>query len=318
MGGLSTMVKSVKRNVTILGSMIVVVCLLVPSVGAGLTVKDSSVVVSAQLPSKPADAGQNWAVIFAVGIYAGAPDDFNRPEMIDSANNLYDSLMSSGNWQADHIQMLQTSQATGKNLIRSLLWLKQNAKAEDHVLVYITTHGSQLKSRGMPLDLPPKDEADGMDEFLMMYNGYENLYAIVWDDLLNFFLSLVKCQGLCLIVDSCYSGGFNDAPMKAGEAQLAAKAYQDDFAASMAAQNRVVLMSCSENEVSYGSFFSQFLIDGFNGAADLTGNQDGINSAEEAFSYSSGWTQFWLWLEGISQTPTMVDGYPGEFPVTFS
>ena len=77
--------------------------------------------------------------------------------------------------------------------------------------------------KGLPLDLPPKDESDGMDEFLVMYNGFENPYCIIWDDWLNFFLSRIKCQGLCLIVDSCYSGGFNDKPMSAGETKTAGR-----------------------------------------------------------------------------------------------
>jgi hypothetical protein len=302
----------------VMSSMIIAVCLLMPTVGAGLIAKNITAVPKSQGPSKPSSAGQYWGVIFAVGYYYNAPEDFNRPDMIDSANNLYASLTGSGNWQADHIQMLQSSQATGKNLLRSLWWLAKNAKPEDYVVVYITTHGGQMKRNGMPLDLPPKDEADGMDEFLMMYNGYDNQNAIVWDDLLNFFLGLIRCQGLCLIVDSCYSGGYNDAPMQAGETQASVQAFTDDFAQSMAAQNRVVLMSSSENEVSWGSYFSAFLIDGFNGAADLYGNGDGINSAEEAFAYSAPLTEFFVWLQGESQTPTMVDGFPGEFPVTFS
>ena len=81
-------------------------------------------------------------------------------------------------------------------------------------LCIITTHGITFaKINGSPWDLPPKDETDGADEFLVMYNGFNQWYGIIWDDLLNFFLSIIKCKGLCLIVDSCYSGGFNDLPL---------------------------------------------------------------------------------------------------------
>jgi hypothetical protein len=287
---------NMKRNVTMISSVILVACMLAPTVGAGLMAKNSSVVPRSQPSEKHTSAGQYWGLIFAVGYYNGAPDDFNRPDMIDSANNMYNALTGAGNWQADHIQMLQSSQATGKNLIRSLWWLVQNSKSTDYVVVYITTHGSQMKHNGLPLDLPPKDEGDGMDEFLMMYDGYVNKNAIIWDDVLNFFLGLIKCQGLCLIIDSCYSGGFNDAPMRA--------------------QNRITLMSSLETEPSWGSYFSEFIIDGFNGAGDQYGNQDGVTSAEEAFAYAEPLTEFFVWLMGESQTPTIVDGYPNEFPVT--
>ena len=235
--------------------------------------------------------------------------------MIDAANNLYSTLLDSPNyWQADHIHMLTSSQATGKNLISELIWLAKNSKSTDYVLVYLTTHGGQLRTpKGLPWDLPPKDESDGMDEFLVMYNGFENPYCIIWDDLLNFFLSRIKCQGLCLIVDSCYSGGFNDQPMTTGETKTAAEAYVHDFVHSLSGQNRVILMSCQENEVSFGADFSDYLISGFQGWADLFGNGDGINSAEESFTFA----QWWVELNGY-QTPTIADYYPGEFPVTYN
>jgi hypothetical protein len=80
--------------------------------------------------------------------------------------------------------------------------LRKNAKSEDYVLVYITTHGNHLMDAyGRPWDLSPKDEADGADEILMMYNGFNKWYGIIWDDMLNFFLSIIKCKELCLIVD---------------------------------------------------------------------------------------------------------------------
>ena len=67
--------------------------------------------------------------------------------MIDAANNLYSTLLDSPNyWQADHIHMLTSSQATGKNLISELIWLAKNSKSTDYVLVYLTTHGGQLRT----------------------------------------------------------------------------------------------------------------------------------------------------------------------------
>lgn len=312
----------VKHSLTVLGSMMLLACLVAPSLGAALTpVKTASVREKNSLASvpKPSKTGQSWALIFAVGYYYNYPDA-DRPDMIDSANSLFSTLTSHG-WQGDHIVMMQSNQCSAQNLIRGLLWLRQNAKPEDTVLVYITTHGGQLKHNGLPLDLPPKDENDGMDEFLVMYKGFVEPYAFVYDDELNFFLGLIKCQGLCLIVDSCYSGGFNEPPMQAGEAQASAErqAYVDDFAQHLAAQNRVVLMSCQENEVSWGSYFSEFVIDGLSGSADAFGNHDGINSAEETFAYAQPLTEFWVWLNtGESQTPTMVDSYPGELGISTS
>jgi hypothetical protein len=239
---------------------------------------------------------ENWALLFAVGEYYLHPYQ-DRPSMIRAVNDLHNVLVNSPGWKSENIHKVMKSQATGSNLIRELLWLIRSADKDDYTLIYITTHGSPLlDSYGQPLDYPPKDEADGADEILVMYHGFETSYSYIWDDLLNFLVSLIKSK-VCLIVDSCYAGGFDDYPMRN--------------------QDRVTLMSSREDETCYGSYFSDYLIDGLLGLADLGGNLDGINSAEEAFRYAS----FWVRLLHTF-TPTMRDLYPisdplsREFPLT--
>jgi hypothetical protein len=308
------------------GTMIIIACicsvlLLTPACTAGLlqqksTKKDKT----SQIPSQ----SQYWGLLFAVGVYLNAPN-MDRPEMLTSCDDLYNALLASSDyWKANNIHEVKGSQATLQNLIKELLWLRKNAKSEDYVVVYITTHGGQLKNAyGAPWDIPPKDETDGSDEVLMMYNGYDKWYGVIWDDALNFFLSIIKCKGLCLIVDSCYSGGFNDPPLNAfnpkNQGTFTAESFTKGFVKDLSAKNRIVLMSTEENCVSYGTFFSDFLINGFSGSGDSSGNHDGINSAEEAFSYAAPLTYWWvLFNTGQEQNPTISDNYPGEFPVTTS
>ena len=258
-----------------------------------------------------------WALLFAVGIYRDNPSK-DRPSMLGAVDDLYDVLIDSSEWQPDHIHVVKGSQATGINLIKELIWLIQNEDRDDMSLIFITTHGSPLidKETGLPVDIPPKDEADGADEILVMYDGFANLYAFIWDDLLNFFLSLLQSQGVCLIVDSCFSGGFNDFPFKENAIDsYTIESFYEGLSEEIATQGRVVLMSCEEDNYSYGSYFSNCLIDGFEGSADQSkfGNGDGINSAEESFYYA----QRLVDLYGHSnQHPTILDLYPGEFPVT--
>ncbi len=283
----------VKRNVTVLGSVFLMVCVVLPSVGAGLIATKADASRGRAGAPTASSTGVFWGLIFAVGYYYNHPDK-NRPEMINASNSLQATLLDSSNWQPDHIHLVQGSEATGKRLMQELRWLAKNSQPGDYVLVYITTHGAQMRLNGRPLDLPPKDEPDGMDEFLMMYNGFDKWYSIVWDDPLNLCLSAIKCQGLCLIVDSCFSGGFNDRPLPSS------------------GQQRVVLMSCAENEESYGTSFSDSLITGFQGWADWVlfgGNGDGVVTAEEAF----GFAQYFV----SGQTPTIADYSSAEFPVTY-
>jgi hypothetical protein len=309
------MKRKMKWSVSIL-SGICVVLLVSPACSAGLS---SLSLNKKNTQTKETTQSRYWALLFAVGVYENAPDQ-DRPEMLQACDDLYNVLIDSPQfWQPSNIHTVKGSQAILQNLIRELLWLRKNSNSEDYVLVYLTTHGSQLRDKyGQPLDLPPKDEADGSDEFLVMYNGFNTWYGIIWDDMLNFFLSMIKCRGLCLIVDSCYSGGFNDSPYNdINPGQFSAQSFTNGFVQDVAATNRIVLMSCEENTVSFGTFFSNFLVEGFSGWADFNGNNDGINSAEEAFSYALPRTEFWVWFNtGYEQHPTINDMYPGEFPIT--
>ena len=304
-----------KKLVMLIVSIICIILLITPICNAGLSVKD--LIKKNDIPKindyQEATGTEYWALIFAVGIYKNHPDQ-DRPSMLEAADNLYDVLVDSAQWQPDHIHKVTGSQATGQNLIKELIWLIQSEDSDDMSLIYIATHGSPLKNaNGMPVDLPPKDEADGADEILVMYDGFDKWYAFIWDDLLNFFLNLLDSQGVCLIVDSCYSGGFNDCPYGETMPEYTVESFVKGFAEDVATQGRVVLMSSEEFTPSWGSYFSEFLTYGFEGYADLFGNGDGINSAEEAFNFAKPWVE--LFTEG-RQHPTIMDLYSGEFPVT--
>jgi len=259
-------------------------------------------------------SSEYWALLFAVGVYYNHPDQ-DRPSMLEAVDDLYSTLLDSDHWQADHIRLIKAQDGTGVNLLQGLQWLDNMEDSEDVSLIYITTHGFPLRDQnGRGIDFPPFDEADGADEALVMYHGFENWYSYIWDDLLNFFISKLESQGVCLIVDSCYSGGFRDPPFEnANDAfeEYTAQSFSEGLVEDLAGQGRVVLMSSEEYTVSYGSYFSSFLIEGFKGWADLAGNIDGVVSAEEAFYYS----QFWVDLLG-DQHPTIADYYPGDLPIT--
>ena len=301
---------------------IVIVSLLFSSISNASFIK----VNNNQSSEAPEDT-EYWALLVAVGVYYNHPDQ-DRPSMLDAVDNLYSSLLESPNWQADHIHVLKAEQATTFNLIKELIWLILSEGKDDYSLVYITTHGGPLTRNGLPWDLPPKDEADGCDEVLAMYYGFERFDHIT-DDMLNFFFKFIQSKGLCVIIDSCYSGGFNDPAkinnlLKFNKQELGKNIITKNFepekftqgmVEELTAQGRVVLMSSQENEVSYGSYFSETLISGFNGWADFTGNLDGINSAEEAFDFAYPLVVFFT---GGDQHPTISDQFPGEFPVTFS
>ena len=239
-----------------------------------------------QNPSKIGKDTQYWALVVGIGKYAENPEQ-NRPDMILEANDFRDLLLQTPWWSADHIKLLTAENATRSNIIAGFRWLNKMASSDDVVVVCLSTHGNYL-----PFDIPPRDEADNADEMLVTYWGFSYNNSFIDDDQINIMLNQLKSNNVCLIVDSCYAGGFND---------------HWKLLKSAPEQHRVILMGSCEDEVAYSGGFAPYLIDGLRGYADTNG--DGIVTAEEAFNY--------IQPRSIPrQTPTIYDGYPGELPLT--
>jgi hypothetical protein len=113
-------------------------------------------------------------------------------------------------------------------------------------------------------------------------------------------------------VDSCYAGGFNDpsnwnrtSTVVPPATKESAAEWVTGFGEDVRGQNRVIIMSSREDELSYSGGFGSYFIDGFRGYADTNG--DNVVTAEEAFYY--------VQPRSPMQHPTMYDGYPGELPL---
>lgn len=254
------------------------------------------------------DDTEYWALLVAVGVYADDPQQ-DRPDMLLEVDDIYALLLQSEWWQEDHIKVIKGEEATVTNIISGLRWLDRMEDKNDISLVYLTTHGFPLG-----IDIPPKDEADGTDEALVSYWGFAYEQLVIYDDELNVLLNRLESKGVCLIVDSCYAGGFNDPPnwlftttmpSSPRQNELAVQNWVKGFGEDVRGQNRVVLMASCEDEVSFSGGFGPYLIDGLRGYADT--NQDNIITAEEAFVYAEP--------RSPRQQPTIYDGYEGELPI---
>ena len=152
------------------------------------------------------DEIEYWALLVAVGVYADHPEE-DRPAMLREVDNLHELLLVSEHWEEDHIKVIKGENGTVRNIVNGLRWLDKMDDKDDFSLVYIATHGFPLR-----FDIPPFDEDDECDEALVSYWGFKYPWSIIWDDLLNLMLSLLNSRGVCVAIDSCYSGGFNDPP----------------------------------------------------------------------------------------------------------
>ncbi len=257
-----------------------------------------------------------WALLVAVGIYKENPW-MNRLSMLVEVENLYNILLLSTHWEKNHIKIITGKNATIQNIFDGFRWLDRMEDESDICLVYLTTHGFPIF-----LDLPPFDEEDRMDEALATYNGFlsfenpwswgplANPFGIIIDDQLNYYLNRLESKGLCIIVDSCYSGGFNDNWSYAPQVKMSDSAL--GIARDTPPRNRVTMTSVPEENVSFGSYFTQFLIEGMEGYSDS--NEDGMCSAEEIFWYAE--TMMRIKRGETGMQPQIFDDYMGELLLT--
>ncbi len=255
------------------------------------------------------DDVEYWGLLIAVAEYADDPSQ-NRPLMLREVEELHETLLQYDCWEPDHIKVITAKEATPLGIIKGFQWLDEHEDENDISLIYFTTHGFPLG-----IDIPPKDEADGTDEALVTYWGFAYENSVIWDDELNFLLGNLESEGICLIVDSCFAGGFNDPEFKLNQPwslfeeqskEIMFEKYADEFAQELTGKGRVVVMASREDEVSYSGVFAPFVVDALRGFGDT--NQDGFISAEEVYRYAKP-RCFW-------QTPTIYDNYPGELFIT--
>jgi len=246
-----------------------------------------------------------WALLIAVGVYAGHPDG-DIPSMLTEVEDLHEKLLVSKHWKEENIKIIKGKNATLWNIIKGFRWLDKKDDENDFSVVYINTHGNQLKR-----DKWPKDEWDERDEILVTYLGFMFPWTNIRDDFLNLLLSLLDSKGVCVIIDSCFAGGFNDTPYiktTMNDNKIDADEWMHEFAEDISGNGRVVLMSCSEDEESYASTFTPVLVKALTGYADA--DENGLVSAEEAYEYV---------IENLDvpdMHPTIYDDYTGELQLT--
>jgi hypothetical protein len=259
------------------------------------------------------DETEYWALLIAVGVYYNCPA-MDRPTMLVEVSRFEQMLSEATNWDASHIKVIKKEEASVSNIYNGFKWLDEMEDENDICLIYLTTHGFPIW-----IDLPPFDEDDGQDEALASYYGFlpfespfrwehmSNPFGIITDDQFNRWFNNLESKGVGVIVDSCHSGGFNDYRQRSiGEKQYN---FSTQFSQEIAGQNRVVITSVPEEDVSYGSIFSHNVINGLHGYADE--NYDSYVTLEEAFRYAKKIVE-----QTTSMSPQIFDNIPGELIIT--
>lgn len=149
-----------------------------------------------------------YGIIATCGRYADS--GANLPIGFIPQRYLYLSLLMAPNWKAKNIIFLVDHEATRANILAAIDGIAAKIDEDDVFLFAWQGHGSQVKDDNGDerTFLKPFDTKD---EVICPYDCYRdknnNLVNFIRDDTLDLEFSKVNAKGMCLIFESCFSGG---------------------------------------------------------------------------------------------------------------
>jgi len=277
------------------------------------------------------DDKEYWGLLIGVNEYYDYPED-SFMEMKFITERLYNTLICSDFWQEDHIKIITGKDTTRKNILDGFKWLETHEDEDDVCFIFYGGHGI------ISFEIfPPYDEEDKHDGYLSTYwtSKLTSKHSIILsllglyisaisDDKFNNLLSRLDSKAICVSILACQGGEFDDPPRETLTSpfnfkKLITKSTQftHNFCEDLTGSGRVILMPCEEIEGVDGTWFIDFLIQGFQGLSDV--NDDNLCTAEEAFNYSSPLTtEYSSNYAFVTSYPSIFDDYPGELVITQS
>lgn len=130
------------------------------------------------------------ALIVGVGQYQNP--SANLPG-IEKDVAMAQQLVAHMGFEAKNIKLLQDQQATREQFRAALKQLAQTTQPNDRVIIYISSHGSQVKDTN-------GDEEDGYDETLYLHDDH------FVDDEFGELLDKIPSENMVVLLDACHSG----------------------------------------------------------------------------------------------------------------
>jgi uncharacterized caspase-like protein len=261
------------------------------------------------------DTGKkNFAVVVGISSYQSSVLNLKWAE--EDALDIYDTLRSSRGWETDNITLLTNSSATKEAIQASLAGLAKRVNADDRVVFFFSGRGSYGP------DQPPFDEGDGLDEYLVPYDGLPASPARdLNDDAIEALLSALPTNNVLVILDAGFTGvgsrtgipsGKEKCVLRAGSGKSVAPRSVDGMTHELARPGYVVI-SAAQNGVApkesnqlRNGVFTYYFVEGLRGAA----NAGKKTSAQQAFEYAAPRTSAYE----AGQSPQLIDNVSKSVP----
>ncbi|UCH72562.1 MAG: caspase family protein [Thermoplasmatales archaeon] len=246
-----------RKNIVYVGSIsIIIISLLISSSTAvKITENNNETKPYFQLNETP----EYYAVIACCFRYKNSSYD-----ILDVAYTnekiLYDVLISSNNWKEENIILLLNENATKENITAALVEMSEQVGPNDIFLFSWRGHGGRIPD----LDGDEKiyDSRDNYDEIICPYDmkivnyTFKNVFT---DDELNNYFSDINSKGMCLIFDSCYSGGLVTKKLTGIKKILYGPKHNTNKSGinshDVDGENRVVIMATPPEKAQYSNRF---------------------------------------------------------------
>jgi uncharacterized caspase-like protein len=255
------------------------------------------------------DSGkQNWAVIVGISNYQASTLNLKWAE--EDALDIYDTLRGSKNWEADNITLLTNSSATRDGIKAALAGLAKRVSADDQVVFYFSGRGSYGP------DQPPFDEGDGLDEYLVPFDGLTTSPAgDLSDDTIEALLSALPTNNVLVVLDAGFTGTGSRSGSPSGKEKCVLRArsgkaiapHSVDGMSHELARPGYIFVSGAQNGAAPGEsnqlrngVFTHYFVEGLRGGAN-SGSKTA--SAQQAFEYAAPRTSA---HEG-GQSPQLID-----------
>ena len=142
---------------------------------------------------------KNWAVVVGISNYQTSSLNLKWAE--EDALDVYDALRGSTNWETDNITLLTNGSATRDGITSALAGLAKRVSADDQVVFFFSGRGSYGP------DQPPFDEGDGLEEYLVPYDGLASSTARdLSDDAIETLLAALPTNDVLIVLDTGFTG----------------------------------------------------------------------------------------------------------------
>ena len=263
------------------------------------------------------DGGKNHAVIVGISSYQSSALNLKWGE--EDALDFYDALRGSTGWDTENITLLTNGSASRDAIKAALAGLAKRVSADDMVVFYFSGRGSYGP------DQPPFDEGDGLDEYLVPFDGQVGSSARdLSDDTIEALLAALPTNNVMVILDVGFTGATSRAGIpsdkdkclvRPGSGRAIAPSTVDGMSHELARPGYVFISSAQngvaprESSQLRNGVFTHYFVEGMRGAAN-PGRR--TVTARRAFEYAAPRTSAYE----AGQTPQFIDKRGKNFNLT--